>query len=221
MALVLKDRVKETCSSPGLGTVTLLGAVTEYQSFSAIGNGNTTYYTIADQNGANWEVGIGTYTASGTTLSRDTVLASSASGAKVNFSSGTQAVWCDYPAGKAAYANASGQLHVDGQSYINFESAPGTAVAAGMPLFVGVSAIAGALFGVWAVSLFTDVSVFALNLITGLGLGLGPLPRLGMAGAAAAIALFLLAGGVATAGWLALRWGGQLVGKGNTAAAEF
>ena len=110
MALVLKDRVKETCTSPGLGTVTLLGAVTEYQSFSAIGNGNTTYYTIADQNGANWEVGIGTYTASGTTLSRDTVLASSASGAKVDFSTGTQNVWCDYPAGKAVYLDASGSI---------------------------------------------------------------------------------------------------------------
>ena len=111
MALVLKDRVKETCTSPGLGTVTLLGAVTEYQSFSAIGNGNTTYYTIADQNGANWEVGIGTYTASGTTLSRDTVLDSSASGAKVNFSSGTQNVWCDYPAGKATYQDANGVVN--------------------------------------------------------------------------------------------------------------
>ena len=108
MALVLKDRVKETCSSPGLGTVTLLGAMTEYQSFSAIGDGNTTYYTIADQNGANWEVGIGTYTASGTTLSRDTVLASSNGGALVDFPAGSKNVWCDYPAGKAAYQDASG-----------------------------------------------------------------------------------------------------------------
>lgn len=110
MALVLKDRVKETCAAPGLGTVTLLGAVTEYQSFSAIGDGNTTYYTIIDQGGTNWEVGIGTYTASGTTLSRDTVLASSNSGSKVNFSTGTQFVWCDYPAGKAVYLDASGSI---------------------------------------------------------------------------------------------------------------
>lgn len=110
MALVLKDRVKETCSSPGTGTVTLLGASTGYQSFSAIGNGNTTYYTIADQSGANWEVGIGTYTSSGTTLSRDTILASSNGGSIVNFSSGTQDVFCDYPAGKAAIQNASGYV---------------------------------------------------------------------------------------------------------------
>lgn len=58
MALVLKDRVLETCTSPGTGTITLLGAVTGYQAFSTVGNGNTCYYAIADQNGANWEVGI-------------------------------------------------------------------------------------------------------------------------------------------------------------------
>lgn len=111
MALVLKDRVKETCSSPGTGTVTLLGASTGYQSFSAIGDGNTTFYTIADQGGANWEVGIGTYTASGTTLSRDTVLASSAGGTtKVNFSSGTQDVFVTYPAGKSVNLDASNNV---------------------------------------------------------------------------------------------------------------
>jgi hypothetical protein len=110
MPLVLKDRVKETASSPGTGTVTLLGASTGYQSFSAIGDGNTTYYTIADQSGANWEVGIGTYTSSGTTLSRDTILASSNSGSIVNFSSGTQDVFCDYPAGKTAIQNANGYV---------------------------------------------------------------------------------------------------------------
>lgn len=132
MAFVLADRVKESCSSPGTGTVTLLGAATGYQAFSAgIGANNTTYYTIADQGGANWEVGYGTIGAGGTTLARTTVLASSNSGSLVNFSSGSQDVFCDYPAGKAAIANASNQLHVDGQLYVNYESAPGTAVAAG------------------------------------------------------------------------------------------
>ena len=98
----LADRVQETCNSPGLSGVTLLGAVTGFQTFSAaIGNGNTTYYTIADQGGANWEVGIGTYTSSGTTLSRDTVLASSNAGALVSFGSNTKDVWCDYPAGRS------------------------------------------------------------------------------------------------------------------------
>lgn len=132
MAFVLADRVKESCAAPGTGTVTLLGAATGYQSFSAgIGANNTTYYTIADQGGANWEVGYGTIGAGGTTLARTTVLASSNSGSLVNFSSGTQDVFCDYPAGKAAIANASNQLHVDGQLYVNYESAPGTTVAAG------------------------------------------------------------------------------------------
>lgn len=100
MALIIKDRVLETCSSPGTGSATLLGAVTGYQSFNAaVGNGNTCYYTIADQNGSNWEVGIGTFTAPAT-LARTTVLASS-TGSLVNFSSGTQNVFETYPAGKA------------------------------------------------------------------------------------------------------------------------
>ena len=115
MAFILADRVKETCAAPGTGTVTLLGAATGYQSFSAgIGANNTTYYTIADQGGANWEVGYGTIGAGGTTLARTTVLASSNSGSLVNFSSGTQDVFCDYPATKAAIADSANALHVDG-----------------------------------------------------------------------------------------------------------
>lgn len=98
MTFVVADRVKETTTTTGTGTITLAGAATGYQSFSVIGNGNTTYYTIAGQTGSEWEVGLGTYTSSGTTLSRDTVLASSNSGSLVNFSAGTKDVWCDYPA---------------------------------------------------------------------------------------------------------------------------
>ena len=93
MALVLKDRVQETTTTTGTGTLTLGGAVTGYQSFSAIGNGNTTYYTIYGSGSTEWEVGIGTYTASGTTLSRTTVLASSNGGSLVNFSAGTKDVF--------------------------------------------------------------------------------------------------------------------------------
>lgn len=98
MAFVLKDRVKETTTSTGTGTVTLAGAATGYQSFSAIGNANTTYYCIAGQGTSEWEVGIGTYTSSGTTLARTTVLASSNSGSLVNFSAGTKDVFCTFPA---------------------------------------------------------------------------------------------------------------------------
>ena len=97
MALVLKDRVLETCAAPGAGVVTLLGPVTGYQAFSSVGNGNTCYYAIADQNGSNWEVGIGTYATSGNTLTRTTILSSSNAGSTVNFTSGVQNVFVTYP----------------------------------------------------------------------------------------------------------------------------
>ena len=100
MALVLADRVQETTNTTGTGTLTLAGAVSGYQSFSVIGNANTTYYTIVS--GTNWEVGIGTYTLSGTTLSRDTVLDSSAGGAKITVAAGAT-VFCSYPADKAVF----------------------------------------------------------------------------------------------------------------------
>lgn len=102
MALVLADRVRDTTTTAGTGTVTLSGsAPSGYQTFgSGIGNGNTTYYTIAG--GGEWEVGIGTYSSTGPTLSRDTVLASSAGGTtKVTFSAGTKDVFVTYPAEKA------------------------------------------------------------------------------------------------------------------------
>jgi len=101
MALVLKDRVKETSQTPGTGTFTLAGAATGFQSFSVIGNGNTTFYCIVDSAAGAWEVGIGTYTSSGTTLSRDTILESSNSGSAVNFGSGSKDVFVTYPAERA------------------------------------------------------------------------------------------------------------------------
>ena len=109
MALVLADRVKETTTTTGTGTVTLDGASTGYQSFAIIGNGNTTYYTIAGQGTAEWEVGIGTYTSSGTTLARTTVLSSSNSNNLVNFSSGTKDVFVTQPAERTVYVGASDQ----------------------------------------------------------------------------------------------------------------
>jgi hypothetical protein len=110
MALILSDRVKETCSSPGTGTVSLLGAQTGFQAFSTgVGNGNTCYYTIADQSGTHWEVGIGTYSSTGNTLTRTTPLSGSAT-TPVNFSSGTQDVFLTYPAEKSVNKDASGNV---------------------------------------------------------------------------------------------------------------
>jgi hypothetical protein len=95
MPLVVKDRVKETSTTTGTGTLTLSDAPTGFQTFSsAIGNTNTTYYTI--DNGAQWEVGIGTVGAG--TLTRDTVIESSSGGAKIDLSAGTKQVFCTYPA---------------------------------------------------------------------------------------------------------------------------
>lgn len=110
MALVLADRVQETCTSPGTGAVTLLGAVTGFQAFSSgVGNGNTCYYAISDQGGPNWEVGIGTYSSSGNTLARTTPLSGSAA-TPVDFNSGTQTVFVTYPAEKSVNLNASGNV---------------------------------------------------------------------------------------------------------------
>jgi hypothetical protein len=109
MALVLKDRVKESTTTTGTGTLTLLGAETGYQAFSAIGNGNTCYYAISSGGQAEWEVGIGTYTASGTTLSRDIILSSSAAGAAVNLPAGVKDVYVVYPSDKAVYEQETGE----------------------------------------------------------------------------------------------------------------
>lgn len=103
MALVVKDRVKSSTTTTGTGTITLGAAAIGFQAFSVIGDGNTTYYTITDTVNGTWEVGIGTYTASGTTLSRDTVLESSNSGSLVNFAAGSKDVFVAYPAEKAVF----------------------------------------------------------------------------------------------------------------------
>jgi len=106
MTIIVKDRVKETTTTTGTGTITLAGAVSGFQAFSVIGDGNETFYTIAG--GGEFEVGIGTYTASGTTLSRDTVLESSNSGSLVNFSAGTKDVFVTYPAERTITGGGGG-----------------------------------------------------------------------------------------------------------------
>ena len=114
MALVLKDRIKETTSTSGTGTYTLAGAETGFEAFSTIGNGNTTYYCCTD--GTDFEIGIGTYTLSGTTLARTTILQSSNSDAAVNWGSGSsRTIFCTYPADKSVFLNASGEMEVSGK----------------------------------------------------------------------------------------------------------
>jgi hypothetical protein len=117
MALVLADRVLETTTSTGSGTITLAGAEPGYQSFAVVGNANQTYYTIAGD--TQWEVGIGTYTSSGTTLSRDTVLSSSASGTKVTFSAGSKKVFVTYPSEKSVNFDLSGNITAASGRIIN------------------------------------------------------------------------------------------------------
>ena len=110
MAFVLANRVKETTTTTGTGAVTLAGASTGFQSFAIIGNTNTTYYTIAGQTGNEWEVGIGTYSTTGPTLTRTTVLANSSATqpSALTFSAGTKDVFVTYPSSKSVNLDASG-----------------------------------------------------------------------------------------------------------------
>ena len=114
MALVVKDRVKVLSTDTGTGTFTLGAAYSGYQDFAAIGDGNVTYYCINNTASGvtEWEVGIGTYTSSGTTLSRDTVLSNSlGTTALIDFGAGDKEVFVTYPSEKAIYEEI-GRAHV-------------------------------------------------------------------------------------------------------------
>jgi hypothetical protein len=142
MALVVKDRVKSSTTTTGTGTITLGAAAAGFQAFSVIGDGNTTYYTIVDATNGTWEVGIGVYTASGTTLSRDTVLDSSNSGSLVNFAAGSKDVFVAYPAERAVIG---GMGYIENSATISVSStinAGNNAISAG-PVTVnsGVSVV--------------------------------------------------------------------------------
>lgn len=107
MALVLKDRVKQTAAAPGTGTITLGATAAGFQSFASVGNGNTTYYAIVDPVSGDWEVNYGVYTSSGTTLTRNATPLSSSTGTLVNFT-GTVDVFLTYPSEKAVWQDLSG-----------------------------------------------------------------------------------------------------------------
>lgn len=111
MALVVKNRVKETTATTGTGTLTLAGAVTGFQAFSsALSNNDTTYYSLIEPSTGSFEVGIGTFTASGTTLARTTILASSNSNNAINLTAGNAEVFITQPAEKAVFFDASGDV---------------------------------------------------------------------------------------------------------------
>ena len=111
MALVINDRVRETSTTSGTGTLNLAGAVTGFRTFvDGIGNSNTTYYAIFEEGTNLFETGIGTVTdATPDTLARDTVLSnSSGNTSKITFSGGTLSVFCTMPASKSVYLDSSG-----------------------------------------------------------------------------------------------------------------
>jgi len=125
MALVVKDRVKETTTTTGTGAVTLAGAVAGFQAFSGVlSDSDTTYYSIVHRDTAEFEVGLGTYSSS--TLTRTTVLESSNSGNAVNFTSGTKDIFITYPAEKSVYLDASDVLAVGNINTSGYLRGPST-----------------------------------------------------------------------------------------------
>jgi hypothetical protein len=137
MAIVVKDRVKQTSTTTGTGTITLTGSVTGFQSFSAIGNGNVTYFAIVDNITGAWEVNYGTYNTN--TLTRNaTPLSSSNAGALVNFAANDKDVFCTYPSSKAIYEEVSGNVLIDG--------GPITVVGTGVTSYTTFGAALGELY---------------------------------------------------------------------------
>jgi hypothetical protein len=131
MALVVKDRVKETTSTTGTGTLTLGGAVTGFQTFtSVLSNSDTTYYAIFESSTGQFEVGLGTFTSSGTTLARTTILESSNSGNAINLTAGSADVFITQPAEKAVYLDASGHIAAaDGRNVTNVAASTAATLA--------------------------------------------------------------------------------------------
>ena len=135
MALVIKDRVKQTTTTTGTGTLTLNGSVAGFQSFAAaLSDGDTTYYAILEPSTNEWEVGLGTWTEGSSLLARTTILASSNSGSAVNLTAQSE-VFITQPAGKAAFFNADGDLELNRD--------PQTALQAATKQYVDTIAAAG------------------------------------------------------------------------------
>jgi hypothetical protein len=125
MAFLVNDRVKETSTTTGTGTLSLAGAVSGFQTFVAgIGNSNVTYYAIVNDSGTEFEIGIGTVTdASPDTLSRTTILESSNSDSAVDFSAGTKTVFCTLPASKAVFEDNNNDVTLPDDLILGSDSA--------------------------------------------------------------------------------------------------
>lgn len=159
MAFVVKDRVRETTTTTGTGTISLGGAVSGYQAFSTIGDGNTTYYTIVG--GTQWEVGVGTYASSGNTLARTTLISSS-TGSAIDFAAGSKDVFIGQPADKIV-TNEIGTLAVahGGTGQTSFPAA-GLVVSTGSTWDTSKTAPTGALVGTTDTQSLTNKTITAI-----------------------------------------------------------
>ena len=127
MALLLKDRVKETTATTGTGDITLAGAVDGFQTFGAVlANADTTYYAISHRDANEWEVGLGTYNSTAGTITRTTVLESSNSGSAVSFTSGTKDIFITLPAEKAVALDSNDVLSVGNITTSGYLRGPAT-----------------------------------------------------------------------------------------------
>jgi len=127
MALLLKDRIKETTATTGTGTYTLAGAADGFEAFSEVGDGNTTYYCCTD--GTDFEIGIGTYTLTGTTLARTTILQSTNADNAVSWSAGDKEIFVVEPAEKMVFEDASNNVSVTGRITVGADPLTGLQVA--------------------------------------------------------------------------------------------
>jgi len=181
MAFVIADRVRETSTTTGTGNFTLAGAVDRFRTFdSVLDTGDTTYYTIADQSGVGWEVGIATFT-SPSTLARTTILSSSNGGSAVDFGAGSKDVFITLPASRTviSFSGGSTGLTPSTASY-GAISLGGTLVAANGGTGQSSYTIGDLLYasGTTALSKLADVAIGSA-LISG---GVGTAPSWGKIG---------------------------------------
>ena len=163
------DRVQETFTTTGTGTISLGGAVVGYQAFSAVvANAGTCYYGATD--GTNWEVGLGTFTAAGNTLARTTVLASSNAGSAVNWLSGTKSIWLDLPAYELIQATGTGAL-VRTTSPTLVTPALGTPASGNLSNCTGSPTLTAPALGTPASGNLSNCTNVPVGIMTALGVG--------------------------------------------------